>query len=247
MTLNAQEAMPDGGELSLALKKEEVKNTQFADLNPGLYAVVKVNDTGVGIPEEYKNKIFEPFFTTKQDRQGAGLGLSSVYGAARAHDGTVKLEDSSNGTEFIMYLPIAASRMDHTLKKEGTDIHPQSGCILIVDDEEILRVIMRRLIEDLGYSVLEASTVREAVDCYSKEKEKIDGVLLDLFLPDQEGFEAIDALKKINPDVRIMVMTGFGMEKNMKKMREEGINHFITKPIGKQEMAYHLYRFMSEK
>jgi CheY-like chemotaxis protein len=200
--------------------------------------IIRVSDTGAGISEEMRKRIFEPFFTTKEKGRGTGMGLAMVYGVIQNHDGFITVESSSGiGTRFSVYLP-STERLPEKINKERRDIPGGSGTILVVDDEETVRDFTRESLESLGYSVLLASDGYEALEIFNLRKEDIGLVILDLMMPKMAGDEAFHRMKLEDPDVNVLISSGFSIEEQTKEMmKDTGIAGFLHKPYNISEIA----------
>ena len=238
--INASHAMPDGGTLSLILKNvlidaENCRVGEF-DLVPGSYLELELTDTGIGMTPEIQKRIFEPFFTTKERGEGTGLGLAMIYGSIRAHCGSITVEsEPGKGTTFRILLPVAH---DAVIKDASVEeVVSGSGRILIVDDEEILRTLGRAMLESLGYEVLLAANGRDALESFRKMPEEIDLIILDMIMPVMGGKEALAEFKKIKPDCRVLVASGFAKESDLHEMEALGISGSIRKPFRLAELS----------
>jgi two-component system, cell cycle sensor histidine kinase and response regulator CckA len=197
LCLNSRDAMPNGGELRLHTR------------NSGSNIVVSVTDSGIGIPEDIQSRIFEPFFTTKEKDRGTGIGLAMVRAIVRNHGGWIRAEsEPGSGSTFYFTLPIAA---------KGGDVAPArrqaqkgTGQILIIEDEEFVRQVLTRMLGDLGYTVTCAGDVAVGVEYYRTNHSAIDLVILDLVMPTMNGLECLEALRLIDPDVKVILSSGYG-------------------------------------
>ena len=242
--LNAVEAMPDGGELVVTTRKvylglKELEN--WPRLAPGTYVMIKMRDTGHGMDEETRRKAFEPFFTTKPRDEGTGLGLSMVYGTVTNHGGTVEIESApGKGTTVSMYLPRARSAsvvLRENPVEAGT---PTEGTILLVDDEELVRRSARRVLEKIGFRVLEAKNGAEAVELVASEKAHISLVILDVIMPVMDGAEAFRLMRQIDPQIPVLVSSGYSREGKVDELLQKGASGFIEKPYDIAELADHV-------
>lgn len=239
LCLNARDSMPAGGLLHIETMNKEVKEgIPYSWEMPGRYAVIKVTDTGRGMDDDVKKRIFEPFFTTKEKGRGTGMGLAMVYGVVKNHDGFITVDSElCKGTTFSVYFP-ASEKEIKKVENKVKELPHGKGTILIVDDEETVRSFVKEALEALGYMPLEASDGQEAVDIYNSRKCDIALVILDLIMPKMGGDEAFHRLKLINPDVRVLISTGFGIpEKTAEMMKDTGISGFIHKPYNVTEIA----------
>jgi PAS domain S-box-containing protein len=213
LCVNARDAMRDGGNLTVTASNLELGERDLClhpDAKPGPYVLVTVSDTGTGIPPEHLDQIFDPFFTTKEFGKGTGLGLSTVQGVVKGHGGFISISSEVGvGTSFLVYLPAAESRQPKAAA-EGPAPLPrgQGEGILVVDDEASLRDVTRRQLETRGYRVLTARDGNEAVTLYAQHREEIRVVLTDMMMPGMDGKATIQALRRLNPAVRIVVVSG---------------------------------------
>lgn len=239
--INASHAMPKGGELSFLTRLvdlDEISLTgSVAELSPGTYIEIDVQDTGQGIPEEYINAIFEPFFTTKEQGKGTGLGLSAVYGIVQQLHGAVVVDSTpGRGTVFHLYYPLSAQQPAVELDS-SIPLVKGSARILVVDDEELVRTTATALLEALGYSTLIAENGRKAVEIYAREHETIDLVLLDMMMPEMNGTDCFLALRELIPQVRVILSSGFSPDAELDKLKGMGLAGFIPKPYQLNELS----------
>jgi CheY-like chemotaxis protein len=176
-------------------------------LTPGEHIEISVADTGTGIPPELLGHIFEPFFTTKEAGKGTGLGLAAVYGTIQAHRGGIHVRsEPGKGSVFHLFLPLGN---DASTAPEDASPLRGSGRLMLVDDEGVVRETARALLEELGYSVEAFARPRDAIAFFEAHHAAIDGVLLDMVMPQLHGSEVADRLRQIDPDVRILVVSGY--------------------------------------
>lgn len=231
--VNSSHAMPDGGRLEFmtenaVLDSESVRLMPFG-VNPGEFVEIRVSDSGSGILPEHLDSIFEPFFTTKTEGKGTGLGLSAVYGTVRQHGGTLRVESRVGlGTVFSIFLPV--SEIGEYPDVPDLKLVKGSGRIMLVDDEELIRSTVSLFLETMGYNVVMAENGLEAVRLYQKEYMNIDLVILDMIMPEMNGKECLKAMKKINPDVRVVIASGCTPERDHEEIKAAGILEMIRKP-----------------
>jgi PAS domain S-box-containing protein len=238
LAVNARDAMPGGGTLTFAtadaiLSREELEAHPFElayDLEPGPFVEVRISDTGSGIPPEILPRIFEPFFTTKDVGKGAGLGLAAVFGSAREHRGTIRVQsEPGHGTTFGIFLPTHDGELPAAPVEQEQAVGG-SGCVLLVDDEALVRVSTEAILRALGYTVLLAEDGKAALECYRREGAGVDVVLLDLVMPKLGGPETFQRLREINPEVRVVFASGFSDETRVDELLRLGAKGFIQKP-----------------
>lgn len=238
--VNARDAMPEGGEIHISTLISEFDETSCqidTNLTPGKYIKISIQDTGTGISPELKTRIFEPFFTTKGVGQGTGLGLAAVYGMVKEHHGHIRLySELGKGTVFHMFIPISEETTPRNTLQGDSVVHG-TGTILVVDDEHIIRETASMLLENLGYTVLLAENGKEAVDLYSKKKNDIDLLVLDMVMPVMDGQEAFDKIIDINPNAKIIISSGYSKNANMTSMEEKGLAGVILKPFNQLEIS----------
>ncbi|MFC1834275.1 PAS domain S-box protein [Thermodesulfobacteriota bacterium] len=241
LCINAKDAMPDGGRLTIATSLKEI-DQHFSCGNmgiaPGRYFVITVEDTGEGMNKEVKERLFEPFFTTKEDGKGTGLGLSMVYATVKSHDGHVKVySEPGHGTAFSVLLPVKAERATIMRKKTKKQVISGDGTILLVDDEEMVRLVLSDMLKELGFNVLVACDGAEGVSVYRENCNDIDLVILDMIMPKLNGREAFKEMKKINPGVKAILSTGYSQEYAVGDDTVDGIVGFVQKPYNLDQLS----------
>ncbi len=231
--INAADAMPDGGELILKtmnVTHQEMKNKRY-DPKPGRYVLLQVTDNGTGMDEKTMERIFEPFFTTKEMGGGSGLGLASVYGIIKGHGGYIEVDSEKGlGTTFSIYLPASDQSVQKT-SEPYEKIIKGDKTVLLVDDEEVVIDVAGQLLKKLGYHVLEARSGKEAIQLFLEWCEKIDIVILDMIMPDIGGGEVYDRIKEIDPQVKVLLSSGYSIDGQATDILERGCNSFIQKPF----------------
>ena len=233
LAINAAQAMPDGGTLAISTQVIELDKVYCEvspfDLQPGSYLEIEFRDTGCGIPTDQLDRIFEPFFTTKGRGEGTGLGLAAVLGTVQMHKGAVTVySEVGAGTVFHVQLPLTEeAAVKHT---PAGQLVRGSGLILIVDDEAVMRVTAAAVLEDLGYNVLLAEDGVSGLDLYRQQKDEIDLVLLDMIMPNMNGSDCFAEMQKINPEVKVILSSGFTRNEDLASMRAAGLAGFIRKP-----------------
>ena len=252
LCINSRDAMPDGGTITIQVENQ-VLDSLYAQMNPGsqpgAYLLVKVTDTGGGIPPEVQEKIFDPFYTTKQVGKGTGLGLSTVLGIVKSLGGFIHLySEEGRGATFKVYLPVDASEAEkHTEEIEQTALPRGKGeLILIVDDEEIIRVTVKKTLERFGYKVQTASNGAEAVALYSQMGDSIAAVITDMSMPIMDGPSTIVALKALDPNAVIIASSGFHVNVSMGKVIRTDVKYFISKPYTAEMVLTTLRRAIEE-
>jgi two-component system, cell cycle sensor histidine kinase and response regulator CckA len=243
--------MPDGGTLCLSAKNVELSAEEVQEhkpAKPGSFVAVSIVDSGGGIPPEILGRIFDPFFTTKALTKGTGLGLSTVLGIVRSHYGFVRVTSKvGGGTTFTVYLPAAAESLDIAAKK--ADDAPPIGhreLILVVDDEEPIRTATRLVLENHNYRVLTAPNGAEGIAAYVEHRGDVRLVLTDLMMPVMGGVTLINALRALDPDLKVIATSGLTDMENFAKLKDVGVDGIISKPFEGNDLlkviALHMIR-----
>jgi CheY-like chemotaxis protein len=231
--INAADAMPGGGDLFLQtanVTHEEMKDKPYTP-KPGQYVMIMVKDNGTGMDQKTITRIFQPFFTTKEMGLGSGLGLASAYGIIKGHGGYIDVEsEKGHGSVFSIYIPASEALI---LKDPIVNESIEEGdeTILLVDDEEMIIDVGVQLLEKFGYTVLEARGGKEAIQVYQKNKDHIDMIILDMIMPDMGGSEVYDTIKKIDPEVKVLLSSGYSVDGQATEILKKGCNGFIQKPF----------------
>ncbi|MBL1174948.1 ATP-binding response regulator [Pantanalinema sp. GBBB05] len=234
LCVNARDAMPKGGQLTLSAKNLEI-NAAFVQAHPeakmGAYLLLTVADTGTGIPLEDLDRIFEPFFTTKEFGKGTGLGLSTVMGIVKSHGGFITVtSEVHQGTQFNVFLPAIAPTGNLQSEDSGlADGHGET--VLIVDDEAAICEIVQNSLEAHGYQTLTARDGVEAISLYMQHLPEIDVVIVDMMMPSMDGALAIRTLKEINPQVRIVAVSGLVTSEICSDATDHDVLAFLPKPF----------------
>jgi PAS domain S-box-containing protein len=234
--VNARDAMPNGGEI-VATAENIVIDAAYAKLHlqppVGSYIKITVTDIGVGMTSEVIDDIFNPFFTTKE--MGTGLGLSTVLGIVKAHGGAIEVESEvGKGSCFTVFLPAIDSKESETQTPVEDLYDGRKRLVLVVDDEAAVREITKESLESYNYQVLLASDGVEAIAVYAKNHEKIAVVLVDMMMPNLDTSSTIRALRRIEPQVKIVAMSGLAT--NQEVIKATGVKAFLTKPFTTGEM-----------
>lgn len=240
LCVNARDAMPGGGRMSLA---SELVHPSHAFLSSQTsvrevpYIRVSVSDTGMGIEKSILNKIFDPFFSTKEKGKGTGLGLATVYGIVKNHNGYIEVESEVGaGSRFILYFPSVAGEAIHVEDQMG-EVAGGTETVLVVDDEDTIRSLVRDLLTERGYHVMEAAGGAEAVEVLKQHKNTIALVVLDMVMPEMGGRETFIKLKSIKPDVRAILSTGYAEDERTRELLSMGVKEFVQKPYRASELA----------
>lgn len=250
--VNARDAMPNGGVLTFGSQSVQLDENfcyEHADeIAPGEYVELHVTDTGVGMSAETQKHIFEPFYTTKARGRGTGLGLAGVYGCARSHHGLVSVfSELEKGTTFKLLLPVTREKVERVPVAGAEKLVPGQGSILIVDDEEIIRNFAAKALRNLGYTVNTCGDGVEALDFFAEHFSEIDLVILDLVMPRLSGQQVFSQMKQINPDVRVLLSSGFTQSHIASAMMKEGALGFLSKPFHIAELSVEVARHIRSK
>ncbi len=238
LVTNARDAMPRGGTIVIETRETAV-DREAADARglprPGAYGLVEVTDTGTGMTDEVKQKLFEPFFTTKEEGKGTGLGLATVYGIVKKHQGAVDVySEQGRGTTFRIYLPgalpAAAAEAGARPAEEEPAVRGGSETVLLAEDDEKLRVLTRTVLKGHGYEVIEAADGQEAVSLFRRDEERIRLVILDGIMPKMNGRDAWEQIRKIRPEVRAIFISGYAEDIFTKDGIPDGTTAFLQKP-----------------
>jgi two-component system cell cycle sensor histidine kinase/response regulator CckA len=231
--LNATQAMPNGGNLYIRTENITLnkKYMEPYELEPGDYVKTSVTDTGIGMDKTTLQKVFDPFFTTKKLDRGTGLGLASAYGIIKNHNGFFEVSSEKNkGTTFNFYIPASEKKVMQK-KTKPQEIQKGNETILLVDDEDMVIDATSEMLETLGYSVNVARSGEEAIVFCRKNNDIIDLVILDIVMPVMNGSEAYSILKKINPQIKVLLSSGYSVNESVTKMLDNGCQGFIQKPF----------------
>jgi two-component system cell cycle sensor histidine kinase/response regulator CckA len=247
--VNAWQAMPGGGNLYLDTVNTVLTETDLKHpyMKPGRYVKVSVTDTGTGMDAKTRARIFEPFFTTKEMGRGTGLGLAMVYGIIKGHNGYINVySEPGHGTTFSIYLPASEKEVprEAPLFKgilRGTET------ILIVDDEQMNLNVSKEVLELLGYAVYTASSGTEALAMYTGKKGEIDLILLDMIMPGMSGGETYDRMKELNPDIRVILCSGYSIDGDAQKIMDRGCKGFIQKPFNLSDLSQKIREALDKK
>ena len=209
--------------------------------------LLEVTDTGHGMDKQTAEHVFEPFFTTKEMGRGTGLGLAMVHGIVKQHYGHITCSSEvGQGTTFRVYLPAMEAEVE--LDVETTRTMPAFGTetILLVDDEEFVRELGARILTKHGYTVLQAVNGREALDLFKKERSQISLVILDLIMPEMGGTECLKELLKIDPQVNVLVASGYSADASVKETIQMGAKGFVSKPFRFKGLLRDVRRVLDE-
>nr|HDN00362.1 response regulator [Deltaproteobacteria bacterium] len=230
--INASQAMPSGGDLYISTENLIIDEDSINHYNArqGKYVKISVTDTGIGMDKATQQRIFDPFFTTKDIGKGTGLGLASVYGIIKNHEGFITVKSKKDeGSTFSIYLP-ASEKKDVDIPGSAKDIK-NSRTVLLIDDEQMIVEVGKEILGILGYNVLTAKSGERGIEVYQKNKDQIQIIILDMVMPSMGGAETYYRIKEINPDIRFLLSSGYSVDKEASKILDSSRNGFIQKPF----------------
>jgi CheY-like chemotaxis protein len=237
--VNAWQAMPGGGEIYLETENvllEDERVLPYA-IKPGKYVKISITDTGMGMDEKTRESIFDPFFSTKALGRGTGLGLATVYGIIKGHGGMINVySETGHGTTFTLYLPASEKEVVKEKAVEDTVLRG-TETILLVDDEKIILNVSKEMLEFLGYRIYLAGSGQEAIAIYREKRNDIDLVILDMIMPGISGGETFDRLREINPEIRVLLSSGYSINGHAQQILDRGCNGFLQKPFQLEKLS----------
>jgi PAS domain S-box-containing protein len=238
---NAYHAMEEnGGTLDISLSEVllEPNNARVPDLPPGEYVCLSVQDTGDGMDVQTMERIFDPYFSTKETGKGTGLGLAIVHGIAKSHGGDIQVQsEPGKGSTFTMYLPALKTTAKDTNTIVLSAIVGGTERILLVDDEEVIARMGQQMLERLGYQVTARTSSVEALEAFRANPERFDLIVTDMTMPNMTGIQFAREVKNINPNIPVIVCTGFSEQINEKNFKALGIDGYVLKPIIRRDIA----------
>ncbi len=242
LVVNARDAMPDGGNLEIHTGRKELsvdEASRIPDTFPGCYVYLRVSDNGTGITKEIRSRIFEPFFTTKEQGKGTGLGLATVFGIVKQHNGSLTVEsEEQQGTTFQILLP-AFTASEDSQKSERNKAIPKGGqeVILLVEDEAPVRNLVRIILERSGYKILEAHHGVEALQVWEENRDSIQLLLTDIVMPRGiSGLELASTLAEKDPNLRVVFMSGYSADIAGRELSLKEGQNFIQKPASRDQL-----------
>jgi CheY-like chemotaxis protein len=243
--------MPGGGQLRVTVANREVSPrfigsfSEFPDARPGRYVLISVTDTGMGMPPEVRDRIFEPFFTTKET--GTGLGLATSIGIIKSHGGFIDVSsEPGRGTRFDVYLPASEDVPEESDDLDTTTSLSGNGeMILVVDDEEAFRLVLRETLENCGFQVLVAEHGADGVAQYAQHADEIVAVITDIMMPVMDGYMLINAVRSMNPDARILAASGLKSKEEVDQTAGLKVDGFLTKPHNTEDLIATLGRVLA--
>jgi two-component system cell cycle sensor histidine kinase/response regulator CckA len=240
LAVNARDAMPNGGSLTIttdSLTVDRAYAAEWSSVLPGHYVRVAIADTGTGMPPEVIKHAFEPFFTTKNKGEGSGLGLATVYGAVTQAEGHVRITSKAGrGTTFTVLLPVTTNSAAQAAQISPSRYVPAGQTVLVVEDEEALREVTRRLLSRQGYTVITAGNGAEAIIEAGRHQGAIDLLLTDVIMPQMLGKEAAEKIGHTRPDIRVLYMSGYAQPILASQGRLDPNVTLLDKPFTEREL-----------
>ncbi len=246
--INALQAMLGGGDLYIRTENLIINEdyTKHHHARAGRYVKISVTDTGIGMNKVTQQRIFDPFFTTKEIGKGTGLGLASVYGIIKNHEGFITVSSKEGeGSTFIIYLP--ASEKEIIEGKGSVKDMKNSRTVLLIDDEDMIVEVGREILGILGYKVLTARSGEKGIEVYQQNRDQIDVVILDMVMPSMGGTETYNRIKEIDPDVKFLLSSGYSVDKEASKILNGGRNGFIQKPFTINQLSEKMRKILDQK
>jgi len=248
--VNAWQAMPDGGDLYLETRNMNINDEGVRpfSVKAGNYIRVSITDTGIGMDEHTRQHIFDPFFTTKEMGRGTGLGLASVYGIVKNHDGFITVDsEKGHGATFTLYFPASTTPKEEecTPVQQDTMIKG-TGTVLFIDDESMILDVGSSILKSLGYEVITAKEGMEGIALFKEHSDTIDLVILDMVMPGMTGGEVFDQLKLLNSGVKVLLASGYSLEGQASEIMARGCRGFIQKPFGIESLSHSIREILQE-
>ncbi|MBD3241100.1 MAG: response regulator [Chitinivibrionales bacterium] len=258
LAINARNAMPKGGELTIATETVTHDRAQPVaneyEIRPGAYVVLSVTDTGIGMDSETQRRVFEPFFTTDETGKGSGLGLPSVYGMVKSHKGFITVDSElGTGTTFKVYLPMLKTQTDGSqsltgpTRRKTEQLVKGHGHVLVVDDDELICRLSKEMLTFLGYSTTVVRSGAEAVEYFGEHPDDVDVAIVDIMMPQMDGYETYHELRRIRPDVKVILTTGYSLPRDTRHMASLGLCGFLQKPFESSALSQVLHDIIADK
>jgi PAS domain S-box-containing protein len=250
--INARDAMPNGGTLTIATKNiilDENYARMDVEAQPGRFVCITIADTGTGMTKRVSDRIFDPFFTTKEVGKGTGLGLSTALTIVKAHGGFINVySEPGQGTRFSIYFPAAESEERADIDtREAALPHGNGELLLVVDDEENIRTVMTATLETFGYKVITAADGTEGMAAFAQHGKEISLVVTDMAMPFMDGAAMIRALRKIDPSLKIIGMSGLLNAEQTAQLQSLNVNQFLPKPFTAENLLQSIATSLKER
>jgi signal transduction histidine kinase/ActR/RegA family two-component response regulator len=251
LALNARDAMPNGGRLSFTTATKEIDNSfnenRNFKLHKGTYISIEVTDTGSGMNDDVLNHLFEPFFTTKEEGKGTGMGLAATYGIVKSHKGAIEVKSAEgHGTTFSLYFPVTAKPHESELLQKIKYWDGKKLNILIIDDEQLVALTIKEIISSPEIIAHTAFSGDEGIRIYKEQWHEIDIVIIDMIMPNRDGKQTFLELKKINPEVKAIISSGYALNLEIEQTINAGACGFIQKPYNKHELFEHIEKIIDK-
>ncbi len=253
MGLNARDALPSGGTMTFSVGQVLI-NQDYCDnlpyeLQAGRFVKVTLSDDGTGMSKEVMEHIFEPFFTTKSVGEGTGMGLAAVYGTVKNHGGSIEVESQpGQGTVFTILLPAVEDHILSSAAAVESEVAPEASArVLLVEDEELVRMVVETMLTELGYQVTSVANGSEAIAYYRKNWGNVDLILMDMVMPELDGSQSFAVLHEINPAVKVVLASGYSINAEVSVLLKQGAKAFLQKPFSIREMSDVLEKVLGNK
>jgi CheY-like chemotaxis protein len=241
LVVNASDAMPNGGSLVIETTRVELDDgyaSVHADVRAGPFVMLAISDTGIGMDAATQSKIFEPFFTTKDPGRGTGLGLATVYGIVKQMGGLVWVySEPGHGATFKVYLPRETSPSTTTESPSVAVVSERRGTVLLVEDDDAVRLAVRRMLEKLGFQILEAKDGEDGVRVANAHTGHIDVLVTDLMMPRMDGRTLANTLAAARPDMRVVFVSGYTDDAVVRRGLIDSAHAFVQKPFTGEQLA----------
>ncbi|MGD9818139.1 MAG: response regulator [Desulfomonilaceae bacterium] len=251
LAINSKDAMPEGGKLVIETENVDLDDeycSRNIGVTPGSYVLLSVSDTGTGMDGETLSHIFEPFFTTKSVGKGTGLGLATAYGIVKQHNGYILCySEPGHGTTFKIYFPAISGEKKPVSVSDESTMQGGTETILLVDDDEDIRNLGARILEQKGYNVISAKNGKEGLEIYKKYGDRIGLIVLDLIMPEMDGKLCMEKILKINPGAKIVLASGYSPNGSAKTLISKGAKGFVSKPFLIKELLVTIREVLDSK
>ncbi len=250
LAVNARDAMPGGGELTIRLDRAhfDPQDTRpFPQMTHGEWLRLTVSDNGTGMDSKVALRVLEPFFTTKEPGEGTGLGLAQVYGIVKQHEGFIDLEtEPGKGTSFIIYLPIERSEIREEMQADAVPEQVGNGeLVLLVEDELPVRNVIQEMLEVLGFDVVTADSGSEALQVFDRFQNNLELVISDVVLSGISGIEVSQKIQETKPNLPVVLMSGYPLGDDARTQLSAGTTDWISKPFSSEQLGQIIARVLN--